>query len=156
MRETSCRISFWVITVFSKFWLRFRNSWDDANDFIDIYSCVIFHVSYSCVIFHVSYSCVMCHIYSCVIIHSYSSAKWNILSVCVHVFHKNNSKKFHNSWRIWRWSVELGIQFFFHSCFSKIMLSILFTWRRVKFHVIFDRKNNNNTTLLWRRAYYVL
>ena len=34
--------------------------------------------------------------------------------------------------------------FFFHSCFSKIMLSILFTWRKVKFHVIFDRKNNNN------------
>ena len=35
---------------------------------------------------------------------------------------------------------------FFHSSFSKIMLSILFTWRKVKFHVIFDRKNNNNTT----------
>ena len=24
------------------------------------------------------------------------------------------------------------------------MLSILFTWRKVKLHVIFDRKNNNN------------
>ena len=123
MRETSSRISFWVITVFSKFWTRFRNSWDDSNDFIDtrlkkgpgkgICMCT---------------------------------------SVCVsvHVFHKNNFKKFHNSWRIWRWSVESGIQFFFHSCFSKIMLSILFTWRKVKFHVIFDRKNNNNTTYLWR------
>ena len=29
---------------------------------------------------------------------------------------------------------------FFHGCFSKIMLSILFTWRKVKSHVIFDRK----------------
>ena len=33
---------------------------------------------------------------------------------------------------------------FFHSCFSKIMLSILFALRKVKLHVIFDRKNNNN------------
>ena len=24
------------------------------------------------------------------------------------------------------------------------MISILFTWRKVKLHVIFDRKNNNN------------
>ena len=41
-----------------------------------------------------------------------------------------------------------GFNFFFHSSFSKIMLSILFKWRKVKFHVIFDRKNNNNTTHL--------
>ena len=37
---------------------------------------------------------------------------------------------------------------FFDSCFSKIMLSILFTWRKVKFHVVFDRKNSNNSTYL--------
>ena len=35
MRETSSRISFWPITVFSEFWIKFRNCWDDPNDFID-------------------------------------------------------------------------------------------------------------------------
>ena len=42
---------------------------------------------------------------------------------------------------------------FFDSCFSKRMLSILFTWRKVNFHAVFDRKNNNNATYLWSRAY---
>ena len=39
---------------------------------------------------------------------------------------------------------------FFHSCFSKAMYAILFTWRKVKFHVNFDRKNNNNNTTYLR------
>ena len=38
--------------------------------------------------------------------------------------------------------------FFFHSSFSKIMFSILFTWRKVKLHAVFDPKNNNITTFL--------
>ena len=45
-----------------------------------------------------------------------------------------------------------GFRGFFHSCFSKIMPNILFTGRRVKFHVIFDRKNNNNDSAV----YYLL
>ena len=46
----------------------------------------------------------------------------------------------------------VGGSVFFHSCFSKIMLSILFTRRKVKFHVICDRENNNNNTMyLWHR-----
>ena len=36
----------------------------------------------------------------------------------------------------------VGDSIFFHRSFSKIMLSILFTWRKVKIHAVFDRKNN--------------
>ena len=32
---------------------------------------------------------------------------------------------------------KIVIQSFFHSCFSKIILSILFTWRIVKLHIYF-------------------
>ena len=46
-----------------------------------------------------------------------------------------------------------GFNFFFHSSFSKTMLSIFFTWKKVKFHAVFDWKNNNNTTYFWRRTY---
>ena len=56
-----------------------------------------------------------------------------------------------------------GFNFFFIAVFRnkllflKLFFSILFTWRKVKFHVIFDRKNNNsNTTYLQRHALYVL
>ena len=37
----------------------------------------------------------------------------------VHVLHINNFKKFHDSWRIWRWSVESGMLFFFIAVFRK-------------------------------------
>ena len=48
-----------------------------------------------------------------------------------------------------------GFSFFVIAVFRKYC--ILFTRRKVKFHVVFDRKNNNNNTTYWRRgAYYVL
>ena len=37
----------------------------------------------------------------------------------VHVLHINNFKKFHDSWRIWRWSVESRMLFFFIAVFRK-------------------------------------
>ena len=74
MRKTSSRISFWVLTVFSKFWTRFKNSWDDPNDSIDtrlkkdLFVCVLVYASLT-------------------------SIKQNVLSVYVHIFHQNSFKK---------------------------------------------------------------